>query len=70
MTFQFSSLAEFLAMNGHGPFVWACWLIATVVMLMLLLMPVLQTRSFFRRQRRLQRLAEKQTGHSSSLLKK
>lgn len=62
MTFQFESLVAFLAMNNHGPFVWAAYGITLVVLITLVVMPVLQTRSFFRRQRRLQRLAEKQTG--------
>jgi len=65
MTFQFESFAAFVAMNNHGPYVWAAYAITLAVLVILVVTPVLQTRSFFRRQRRLQRLAEKQTGQSA-----
>jgi heme exporter protein D len=58
MTFQFDSLANFMAMNGHGPFVWASYGITFVVLVYLLVSPVLQRRAFFRQQAKQQRIAK------------
>lgn len=58
MTFQFDSLASFMAMNGHGPFVWASYGITFVVLVYLLVSPVLQRRAFFRQQAKQQRIAK------------
>lgn len=44
MTFQFDSLADFLAMNGHGPYVWASYLVAALVMVALVVAPLLIRR--------------------------
>ncbi|GAB3277281.1 heme exporter protein CcmD [Parahaliea aestuarii] len=40
----FDSLHAALAMEGHGPFVWAAYAITAVVLLTLLLSPVLRSR--------------------------
>ncbi|MFD1217937.1 MULTISPECIES: heme exporter protein CcmD [Microbulbifer] len=48
MNFQFSSLADFLFMSGHGPYVWAAYIVALLVLVALVIWP--QTR--IRRQRR------------------
>ena len=45
---QFESVADALAMGGHGPYVWSVYLAASLVVLFLLLAPV-------RRSRRLRR---------------
>jgi heme exporter protein D len=58
MTFQFDSLTNFMAMNGHGPFVWASYGITFVVLVYLLVSPVLQRRAFFRQQAKQQRIAK------------
>ncbi|WP_295803006.1 heme exporter protein CcmD [uncultured Microbulbifer sp.] len=44
MEFQFSSFAEFLAMNGHGPYVWVSYLVAAVVMIALAVAPLVIRR--------------------------
>jgi heme exporter protein D len=37
---QFQSLAEFLAMGGHGPYVWSAYGIAAVVLAWLVARPL------------------------------
>ena len=54
MKFQFAGLADFMAMNGHGPYVWAAYLITLVALVILLWVPIQQQRAFFQRQRRQQ----------------
>lgn len=43
MTFQFESVADFIAMSGHGPYVWACYGITLFIVVYLLLSPVRQS---------------------------
>ena len=43
--FQFDSLSEFLAMGGHGPFVWISYAISLVVMIYLVISPLQRSRS-------------------------
>lgn len=45
MTFQFESVADFIAMSGHGPYVWACYGITLFIVVYLLLSPVRQSAS-------------------------
>ncbi|QIL89465.1 heme exporter protein CcmD [Microbulbifer harenosus] len=55
MQFQFENFASFLAMNGHGPYVWFSYGVTIAVMAALVLVPVLrqrQMREAFRRQLR------------------
>ncbi|MGM8228472.1 heme exporter protein CcmD [Cellvibrio sp. ARAG 10.3] len=59
MNFQFDSFASFMAMNGHGPFVWAAYGITFVVLVYLLVSPLLQRRQFLRQQARQQRAANR-----------
>ena len=49
---QFDSLAAALAMDGHGPYVWAVVAISTVVIVGMLLLPTLSSRRFLAEQRR------------------
>jgi len=58
MKFQFDSLAAFLSMNGHGPYVWASYAITFAALLYLLINPLLERKAFVRQQQKLQRLAE------------
>ena len=37
MKFQFETFADFIAMNGHGPFVWAAYGITFAALIVLLL---------------------------------
>lgn len=59
MQFQFDSLASFMAMNGHGQYVWAAYGISFAVLIYLLLSPRLQRRQFIRAQVKSQRVAQK-----------
>ncbi|WP_105103836.1 heme exporter protein CcmD [Microbulbifer pacificus] len=55
MQFQFDDLASFLAMGGHGPYVWFSYGVTMAVMAALVLVPVLRQRKMremFRRQLR------------------
>jgi heme exporter protein D len=58
MKFQFDSFADFLAMNGHGPYVWASFVITFVVLIFLLVSPLLQRKAFIKQQQKLQKLAQ------------
>lgn len=53
MKFQFESLDAFLAMNGHGPYVWACYVIVFSILAYLSLRPVLSKRAFLKQQKKL-----------------
>ena len=39
-TFKFASLAEFIAMDGHGVYVWSCTLIALIILNALVIHPL------------------------------
>ena len=60
MTFQFDSLGAFFVMNGHGPYVWACYVIVFSVLAYLSISPVLSKRAFLKQQQKLNQL-QKQT---------
>ena len=57
MNFQFESLAAFMSMNGHGPYVWVSYAITVAVLVFLLVNPLLQRKAFIQQQQKLQRLA-------------
>ena len=58
MKFQFESIADFIAMNGHGPYVWAAYAITFTVLIYLLVSPLLQKKAFIRQQQKIQKLAQ------------
>lgn len=58
MKFQFDSIADFITMNGHGPFVWASYAITFAVLIYLLVSPLLQKKTFIKQQQKLQKLAQ------------
>lgn len=61
MNFQFDSLYQFWYMNGHGPYVWASYGIAALVLVYLVAAPLWRKKRFLRRERgRLRRLAQGQ----------
>jgi len=55
ISFQFADLHSFLWMNGHGPFVWACYLITFAGLALLVLEPRIQRKRFIRQQQNLAR---------------
>jgi len=62
----FDSFADFIAMGGHGLYVWLCYGIAACVLSFNILSPLLKKRHFFneqtRRLRRERRMAEQEQG--------
>lgn len=56
MKFQFESLDAFFTMTGHGPYVWACYVIVFAVLLYLSLTPVLSKKAFLKQQQKLNQL--------------
>jgi heme exporter protein D len=56
MRFQFESFADFLAMNGHGIYVWACYAIAYSILIYLTVSPILEKKSFLKQQKKWQQL--------------
>lgn len=52
MNFQFDSLNAFLIMNGHGVYVWACYVITFSVLTYLVVSPMLAKKSFLKQQKK------------------
>lgn len=46
--FQFDSLADFMAMAGHGPYVWISYAVSLAVMLYLVAGPLMRKRTTLR----------------------
>jgi heme exporter protein D len=53
MQFQFESLEAFLMMNGHGVYVWACYLITFSVLTFLAISPLLQKKTLLAQQKKI-----------------
>jgi heme exporter protein D len=53
MKFQFESLDAFIAMKGHGPYVWACYILVYAILIYLTLSPVLSKKAFLKQQKKL-----------------
>jgi heme exporter protein D len=66
MKFQFESVADFIAMNGHGPFVWSAYAITFAVLIFLLVSPLLQKKAFIKQLQKTQKL-EKLTQANSTV---
>lgn len=58
MKFQFESFADFMAMSGHGPYVWAAYAITFISLMFLLFSPLLQKKAFIKQQKKMQKLAQ------------
>lgn len=58
MKFQFESLADFMAMSGHGPYVWASYAITFIGLIFLVVNPVLQQKKLIKQQQKLRKLAQ------------
>jgi len=50
MEFQFASLAEFWAMKGHGPYVWACYALALSTLVYLIDAPRRKHHQYLKQQ--------------------
>ena len=53
MNFQFDSLAAFLNMNGHGAYVWACYIITFAMLIGLVINPILQKKALLKQQKKI-----------------
>lgn len=58
MKFQFESLTDFMAMSGHGPYVWASYVITFIGLIFLVVNPVLQQKKLIKQQQKLRKLAQ------------
>ena len=58
MKFQFESIADFIAMNGHGPYVWSAYAITFAVLIFLLASPLMQRKAFVKQQQKQQKLGQ------------
>lgn len=59
MEFQFAGFAEFLAMNGHGPYVWAAYGVTFLALTGLVVQPLLRRRRLQAELRRQQRIQQR-----------
>ncbi|MFA5493457.1 MAG: heme exporter protein CcmD [Porticoccaceae bacterium] len=70
MMFQFDSFAAFIAMGGHGPYVWMSYAITALILAWLVISPLLrarQLRAALRRQGRRSGVRDPAAGtHASS----
>lgn len=62
MMFHFSSVADFISMGGHGPYVWAAYGATVVIMLWLVIAPVRRKRVLFKQFKQEQRRMSAQVG--------
>jgi len=60
---NFESFSAFLAMGGHGPYVWSCYGLTLAVLLFNGLAPGRRKRRFLREQGAWQRRQEKHPAH-------
>lgn len=60
MIFQFETLTSFLLMDGHGLYVWSCYLITGIAMKLLILFPLIKRKSLIVQLKRQKRLEENQ----------
>lgn len=65
---HFDSLADFLAMGGHGLYVWLAYSIALVIVVFNIASPILRKKQFMadyrKRLKREQRLAQRQVSEA------
>ncbi len=58
MKFQFDSLAAFMHMDGHGPFVWTAYGIVYGILIFLTLSPLIQKKNLLKQQKKWQALQQ------------
>ncbi len=66
MKFQFESIADFIAMNGHGPFVWSAYAITFAVLIFLLISPLVQKKAFIKQLQKTQKLEKLAQANSAT----
>ena len=65
ISFQFSSFAEFLAMAGHGPYVWVCYLVTFIAIAYLFAGPIVAQKRLLKTLARQQKLQPGQAVESN-----
>jgi len=58
LKFQFANFAEFVAMAGHGPYVWACYGIGLACLIALALSPLRSRKALLSELQRTIRIEE------------
>lgn len=53
MKFQFESLEAFIHMNGHGIYVWPCYIFVFAILIALTISPILSQKAFLKQQKKL-----------------
>jgi heme exporter protein D len=66
LNMYFSSFEEFLMMGGHGLYVWLCYGVGFLVLMICFLSPIIKKRTILKELRQVQRREQVQT--SSNLL--
>lgn len=61
MHFQFASFADFLAMNGHGVYVWIAYGVSLAALAALVIQPRLRRRQLQRELARQQRIRQRRS---------
>lgn len=56
MKFQFESLMDFFSMSGHGPYVWASYVITLLAIVAIIVVPYIQQGNLASRLKRQQRI--------------
>lgn len=62
---KFDSFADFIAMGGHGPFVWSVYALTVVVLVALVVVPLRKRNRFFSEQH--MRMKREQQGEQSGV---
>jgi len=62
----FQSFADFIAMDGHGIYVWTVFVISTVFILFLVLSPIRAKQQFFKQEYQRQLRTQTATNEVSS----
>ena len=68
--FQFHSFSDFVQMAGHGPYVWACYLITFVALVYLAVAPIRKRKALYselQRQARIEAHEKKREQTQSSV---
>lgn len=58
MTFQFTSFSDFLVMSGHGIYVWSCYGITVLALVLLVIHPYIKRQQLRTRIVRRERLEQ------------
>lgn len=66
LKFQFDSVADFISMSGHGPYVWACYAITAGCLIYLAVAPLLRRRTILAEVRRQTKLAQRDVQQKTS----